>query len=193
MNDQSNLRGIRLAASDQDLDFTKQYAGTIIALGVFLIVLGALAVSASSIATLATVVVFGILLLTGSAVQFMSASLGKGTANFVLPLAAGILYLVTGILMIARPVQAAAGLTLALVAFFLVAGLLRIVMAIAERSSGWGWTLFQGAVNLLLGSILWYGWPWSSLWFLGLFVGIEMIIGGFFWLNLGYTVRRLVR
>lgn len=189
MADESQTRDIRRALAD-DVAGLRHHAGAVVALGVFLVVLGVLAIGASFVATLATVVVFGALLVAGSVAQFANASLGRGKANFALHIAAGALYLVAGLLMIARPLQAAAAVTLLLVAFFLVAGALRVVMALAERPHGFGWLLLLGALNLLLGGILWYGWPWTSLWFLGLFVGIEMIFGGIFWLSVGYAARR---
>ena len=190
MNDQSN-RGARSALAYADLDSTKHYSAPIVALGVFLIILGVLAVSAAFIATLATVVVFGALLVAGSAVQFMNASFGKGRSNFILQLATGLLYFITGLLMIISPVSAALGLTLVLIALFFVAGLLRVITAVRERFSGWGWMFFLGVLDLFMGGLLWYGWPWSGLWFIGVLVGIEMIFGGVFWLTLGSAVRRL--
>ncbi|HLQ24833.1 MAG TPA: HdeD family acid-resistance protein [Acidiferrobacterales bacterium] len=191
MNDQSTTKNTLSDTDYEDFGSTKYYSGSIIGLGIFLLLLGVLAVSASFIATLATVVVFGILLLAGSAVQFMNASLGKGRSNFILQLAAGIFYLVAGLLMIISPVEAALGLTLMLIALFFVSGLLRMITAVRERFSGWGWMFFLGVINLVMGGLLWYGWPWSGLWFIGFLVGVEMIFGGVFWLTLGSALRRL--
>src|SRR5713226_6704345 len=151
MNDQSTTKNTLSDTDYEDFGSTKYYSGSIIGLGIFLLLLGVLAVSASFIATLATVVVFGILLLAGSAVQFMNASLGKGRSNFILQLAAGIFYLVAGLLMIISPVEAALGLTLMLIALFFVSGLLRMITAVRERFSGWGWMFFLGVINLVMG------------------------------------------
>src|SRR5713226_2231516 len=170
MNDQSTTKNTLSDTDYEDFGSTKYYSGSIIGLGIFLLLLGVLA---------------------GSAVQFMNASLGKGRSNFILQLAAGIFYLVAGLLMIISPVEAALGLTLMLIALFFVSGLLRMITAVRERFSGWGWMFFLGVINLVMGGLLWYGWPWSGLWFIGFLVGVEMIFGGVFWLTLGSALRRL--
>src|SRR5713226_1775821 len=112
MNDQSTTKNTLSDTDYEDFGSTKYYSGSIIGLGIFLLLLGVLAVSASFIATLATVVVFGILLLAGSAVQFMNASLGKGRSNFILQLAAGIFYLVCRLLLEKKKMYTEIGLTL---------------------------------------------------------------------------------
>jgi uncharacterized membrane protein HdeD (DUF308 family) len=93
--------------------------------------------------------------------------------------------------MIVSPVEAALGLTLMLIALFFVAGVLRIITAVRERFSGWGWMFFLGVLNIVMAGLLWYGWPWSGLWFIGILVGVEMIFGGIFWLTIGSALRRL--
>ena len=67
---------------------------------------------------------------------------------------AGILYLVVGLLMVADPVAAAAGLTLILATAFMIGGLLRIIVALGERFHGWGWVLLNGIITLLLGILI---------------------------------------
>jgi len=42
----------------------------------------------------------------------------------------------------------------------------------------WGWTLAGGAINLILGILIWQQWPEAALWVIGLFVGIDLIFTG---------------
>jgi uncharacterized membrane protein HdeD (DUF308 family) len=74
-------------------------------------------------------------------------------------------------------------------ACLLVGGILRIVVSLVERFEGWGWSLLNGVVSLLLGAVIWRQWPLSSLWFIGLFVGIEMLFSGLSWVMLALAVR----
>lgn len=83
----------------------------LVGMGVALIVLGMLAIGSSFIATLATVVVFGILLLLGSLFQIITALWGRSWRGFFLHLLGGVLYLIVGVFMIDHPVEAALGLT----------------------------------------------------------------------------------
>ena len=71
-------------------------------LGFVLLGVGLLAIAAAFSATLATVLVFGILLGSGGAVELVNAFLARTWKGFALHLLAGVLYLVVGGLMIDR-------------------------------------------------------------------------------------------
>jgi uncharacterized membrane protein HdeD (DUF308 family) len=161
----------------------------LLGMGVALIVLGVAAISSAFIATLATMVVFGILLLLGAIFQVVTAFWGRGWRGFFLHMLAGILYLVAGVFLIESPAAAAVGLTLLVAAFLLVGGVFRIVVSLVERFDGWGWSLLNGIVSLLLGAAIWRQWPLDGDWVIGLFVGIEMLFSGLSWVMLGLAVR----
>jgi uncharacterized membrane protein HdeD (DUF308 family) len=161
----------------------------LVAMGIALMILGVAAIGASFIATLATVMVFGILLLLSALFQIVTALWGRSWRGFFLHLLAGVLYFITGLFMIENPLEAALGLTLLVAACLLVGGILRIILSVMERFDGWGWTFLNGTVSLLLGIALWRQWPLSGLWVIGLFVGIEMLFSGASWMMLGLAVR----
>ncbi len=150
----------------------------LLVLGALLIVVGLVAISSSFIATLATVVILGILLMIGGAVEIVDAFLGRGWRGFWMHLLGGILYLVLGFLFVQRPLAAAAFFTLMLAAAFFVGGLFRIVVALSERFYGWVWVLLNGIVTLVLGILIWREWPEAAFWVIGLFVGIDMLLDG---------------
>ena len=160
-----------------------------ILLGALLMVVGFLAIGSSFIATLATVVVFGYLLLAGGVVQIVNAFLVRNWGGFFLHLLAGLIRLVLGALMVQHPLSAAAGLTLMIAAGFLVGGAFRILYTLLHRFEGWGWVLLNGCVTLLLGLMIWQQWPESSEWVIGLFVGIDLLFNGWSWVILGLTVK----
>jgi uncharacterized membrane protein HdeD (DUF308 family) len=162
-------------------------------MGIALMFLGAAAIGSSFIATLATALVFGILLLTSALFQVVTALWGRSWRGFFLHLLAGVLYLITGLFMIENPLVAAMGLTLLVAACLLVGGILRIVLSVIERFDGWGWAFLNGIVSLLLGTAIWRQWPLSGLWVIGLFVGIEILFSGLSWVMLGLAVRSTPR
>jgi uncharacterized membrane protein HdeD (DUF308 family) len=159
--------------------------------GLVLVAVGTLAIVFAFVATLTTVLAFGILLLVGGVAEVVGAFWARGWGGFFIQLLAGILYVVVGLLMIENPVGAAVALTLMLAAVFLVGGLLRIIASVYYKFPGWGWVLFNGIVTLLLGLMIWRRWPEDSLWLIGLFVGIELICSGIAWLMLALGVRAL--
>jgi uncharacterized membrane protein HdeD (DUF308 family) len=160
-----------------------------LALGIALMVIGALAVSMAVLATFVTILVFGILLMAGGVVQIVNAFLARTWRGFFLHVLVGILHLIVGELMIEHPLPAAEGVTLVLAVCFLFGGTLRIIHALRERFADWGWVLVNGLVTLLLGVLIWRQWPASSVLIIGLFVGIDLLFSGWSWVMLGLIVK----
>jgi uncharacterized membrane protein HdeD (DUF308 family) len=158
-------------------------------LGLVSIVVGFLAISSSFIATLASVTVLGVLLLIEGISEVIHAVMVRNWRGFALHLLAAALYLLVGLFMLENPVQAAAVLTLLLTASFFVGGLLRIIFSLVVRFPAWPWVVLTGIVDLILGVFLLNSWPESSLWVIGLFVGIDLLLHGWSWVILALTVR----
>lgn len=163
----------------------------LLSLGILLIILGLIAISYSTITTFASVVFLGVIILAAGIVQAVQAFWARRGEGFWFTLIAGILYTVVGALLISRPAAAALTLTLILAAFFIVSGLIKIVGSIVSRFDQWGWVLLSGIISLLLGAMIWSEWPESSLWVIGLFVGIDLLFIGWFWVALSLSVNHL--
>jgi uncharacterized membrane protein HdeD (DUF308 family) len=176
-----------------ELEGLREMSLFLLTMGIALIVLGVVAIGSSFVATMATMLVFGVLLLLGAIFQVVTAFWGRRWRGFFLHLLAGVLYLVAGLFLIDNPLEVAIGLTLLVAACLLVGGILRIVMSLVERFERWGWSLLSGIVSLFLGVAIWRQWPLSGLWVIGLFVGIEMVFSGLSWLMLGLAVRSPVK
>jgi uncharacterized membrane protein HdeD (DUF308 family) len=160
-------------------------------IGIALIILGILAVGGSVFVTLASVVFFGSLLLIGGVVQTVNAFKTRHGSGFFLSLLSGILYFVVGGLLILHPAVGAITLTLLLAAFYSASGLFKMIAAVTQRFSHWGWVFFSGAVSLLLGILIWSQWPFSGLWVIGLFIGIDLIVLGWMWVALALQNKSL--
>jgi len=161
----------------------------LVGMGCALMFLGIFAIGSSFIATMATIVVFGILMLLGALFQVITAFWGRSWRGFFLHLLSGVLYLLVGVFMIDHPVEAALGVTLLVALGLLASGIVRMVMSVIERFDGWGWMLLSGIVSFALGAAIWRQWPLSGSWVIGLFVGIEMLSSGLSWVMLGLAVR----
>lgn len=158
-------------------------------LGIAFIILGFLAVGASTLVTLASVIFLGSLLLVGGILQLAYTISIRYWSGFFLSLLAGILYSVVGLLMILHPEISAVSLTLFVAAFYVLGGIFRIISSVFMRFRYWGWALFSGIVKLALGILIWLGWPATGLWIIGLFIGIDLIFYGWFWVLLSLTAR----
>lgn len=188
MNPPTTLDSPRLAATK-----LREIWAFLVGMGVALMILGIFAIGSSFIATMATVLVFGILLLLGALFQVITALWGRSWRGFFLHLLGGVLYLIVGIFMVDHPAEAALGVTLLVALGLFAGGILRIVMSVIERFEGWEWMLLSGVVSFLLGAAIWRQWPLSGLWVIGLFVGIEMLSSGLSWVMLGLAVRSTPR
>jgi uncharacterized membrane protein HdeD (DUF308 family) len=163
--------------------------GWFVLLGVALIIVGSFAMMLPWVASLATALVIGALLLVGGVVEIIGSFWSRGWSGFFLHVLSGILSLVVGVLFLRAPVDALLALTLLLACLFMVGGVFRIVAALSYRFDGWGWTLTSGIIDLVLGGMIWLEWPVSGLWVLGLFVGIGLVFRGFTWIALGMALR----
>ena len=76
--------------------------------------------------------------------------------------------------------------------FSLIAsGIMRVVLALSmQQAMPWVWVLLSGVVTFLLGLIIVAHWPVSSLYILGLFLGIDLVIAGAGWVGIGLGLRR---
>jgi uncharacterized membrane protein HdeD (DUF308 family) len=167
--------------------------GLFLALGIALIVLGVIGISASGLFTLASVVFFGWLLVFGGAAVVVHAFWAKRWSGFFLQLLSGVLYLIVGWILVARPGIGALTLTLVFAISLVVQGAFRIGAALSTRMDGWGMLLVSGIITLVLGLMIWNEWPLSGLWVIGLFVGIDLIFYGWWLVSLALSVRHLAK
>jgi uncharacterized membrane protein HdeD (DUF308 family) len=89
------------------------------------------------------------------------------------------------------PIEAARVITLIMAASFLVGGALRLVFALVERFPAWQCVVFNGLVDVVLGIMILNRWPESSLWVIGLFVGIDLLLHGWTWIMLALNLRSI--
>jgi uncharacterized membrane protein HdeD (DUF308 family) len=160
-------------------------------LGSALVFLGLLAMSYSVIATLTTAVVFGFFLLAAGICYFVGAFFTRAWGGFFLGILAGVLSFAVGVIVLDRPFDTVLIYTLLMSVFFFVEGLFRIIGALAGQFQHWGWMLFNGFVTLALGVMIWRQWPFSGLYVVGLFLGINLAISGIGYISLGLSARKL--
>jgi uncharacterized membrane protein HdeD (DUF308 family) len=169
----------RLRAGLAEIDRKR---GWYIALGVLLIVLGVIASSAAVATTLISVMALGtILLVAGIGLTVLSFLTGNWS-GFLLTLATGILSLIAGFGLLSHPLAGAVVVTATIGMLLMVAGIYRVAASLVMRFPNWGWAVVSGLITLALGSMLIYGWQSTALWFIGLAVGIDLIVHGFSWI-----------
>jgi uncharacterized membrane protein HdeD (DUF308 family) len=149
--------------------------------GIVLLVLGALAILVPPVATLAVTIVLGWLFLISGVMGLATSFWMRHAPGFWWSLLSAALGIVVGAVLLAQPVNGAFSLTLVLVAFFAIEGVVSIMFALdhkRELSGRWGWMLLSGIVDLVLSVMIFAGLPATAAWAIGLLVGINMLFGG---------------
>lgn len=167
-------------------------SGLITVWGILTIVLGFLAMGAPLVTGLALAVMIGIAMILAGLLQtiyaFHAGSVGRGILRFLF----GGVTILAGCAMIGQPGMALATLTLFLAIYFVIDGLTTIFTSTAIASGqGKGLVIFNGIVTLLLGIMIWRGWPISGVWAIGVLVGIRLIFSGVTMMTLGSAGRKL--
>ena len=168
----------------------KKDSAMLIVLGVVTVIVGVLAMLAPMLAGAMVTLLVGLLLIAAGIARtifaFKCRSWGKGILVFLL----GLLTLLVGLFVAAKPAAGLLSLTLFLAAYLIVDGIIEIVEAFDLKPiQGWGWMLFGGIVSMLLGIMIWRGWPESSVLVIGILVGIKLIFAGWAMVGIGAAAR----
>lgn len=161
-----------------------------ILIGIILVILGVLALAYQFIATVFSVYYIAILLIFAGVAQLVQAFKTKSMGNTLLWCVIGVLYLVTGIIALYNPIAVSSALTLVIAFLLILSGIIQIIGAYHNRGlPRWGWLLFSGIVTLVLGLLILAGWPGNSVWVLGMFLGIDLILQGWAYISIGFAMR----
>ena len=188
----SSLTGSPHSLHDTALETLRAKSGWIVALGVVYVIGGIIALGSVVMATKVSVFVVGIMMLIAGVAEVINAFQIKTWGKFLLWLLLGALYIVAGFFAFENPLLAAAALTLLLGISLLVSGIMRIVIAFSmQETMPWIWVAFSGVITFLLGLLIVAHWPISSLYVLGIFLGVDLVIAGAGWIGVGLGLRRL--
>jgi len=161
--------------------------------GVILLILGLAAIALPPIAGLATALVLGWLFLLGGIVGLIATFGQKNAPGFWWALLSAAVSVLAGGVLLANPAQGVATLTYVLIAFFLIDGIIIIVMALEHRrelSGRWEWMMLGGVMDLILAGIIIAGLPGTLAWALGLLVGIDLVFGGITLIAMAMSARQ---
>jgi uncharacterized membrane protein HdeD (DUF308 family) len=153
--------------------------------------LGLLAIALPHLSTFAVEQIIGALLLLSGVVSAWSCLSMRKLRRIAGLVLIALLSAAAGLLLLFKPVAGTVTLALILVAFFLVAGVIRIVEAIRSRDErGWGWALANGVASLVLAALIVSGWPGTAFWVLGLLFGVDLLFTGASLLAVGWALRQ---
>lgn len=152
------------------------------------IVFGGLAIAMPWIAGQSILMMVGILVMAAGIMRmiwaFQAGSLGKGILVFLI----GVLTLLAGIAVIAHPLMSSAVLTIMLAVYFLADGVSELISAFSVKE-GKGWLLFDAVVTVMLGIMIFTGFPLAGTVAIGVFLGIKLLFAGITMLTIRSAAR----
>ncbi len=162
-----------------------------LAIGVALVLIGIIALIDSIAVSVASMILFGWLLLFAGIIEGVQAFRHRKVGHFYLHLLNTVLSIVVGLMLLRNPLAGSLAMTLLMALYFTVAGAFRILTALTVPFTGSGWALVDGIVSLVLGILVWVQWPIAGLWIIGLFIGVNLITYGWSQVMLAFVLRRL--
>ncbi|MBO9355381.1 HdeD family acid-resistance protein [Bordetella petrii] len=175
----------------QSLNALRAHWGWFVAIGIAMVILGAIALVHVLAATLVKVIFIGAMMLAAAVGLLIQAWRVKNWSGFFVWSLSGLLYGAAGVLAIVNPLAGAVMLTLFLGATLIGAGAFRLWVWFQNRSQqGSGWLAFSGLVTLAVGILIAIGWPANSLKILGLLLGFDLLFQGWSLLFAGLALRK---
>lgn len=176
------------------MGFAKKVTGWYIAAAVLFIILGMFAIIEPGVAGLGVTLLVGWLLVFGAVMHFIAAFKGGGAKQVLFQVLIGILYLIGGLYFLTHTIMGVATLTLLLAGIILAEGVLELIAYFRLRKEGAsGWMLLNAIITLLLGCLIWFHWPSSTVWAIGTLVGVNLLMTGITRLMFGLAARKLIK
>lgn len=163
----------------------------LLCLGTLFVILGLIGLSMAIGLTIASMFFLGVIILIAGTSQIIDAFQSRPWKGTLLHTGIAVLYLFAGFLVIKNPLLASTLFTLFLGMVFVFIGITRAsLFFILKTSHGRIWSLLGGGISLLLGILILAQWPYSGLWIIGIFIAIELIINGWFYIFWAISIRR---
>ena len=164
--------------------------GWVLLAGIVYFIAGWIALGSVVLATAVTVYLVGFMMIVSGVGEIISAFRLSGWGRSVLWILVGVLYIVAGVMAVRNSLLAAVILTLVLGWALVASGIARLILAFSLRQeTSWGLLAFSALVTLALGVILLIKWPTSSLFALGVFMGVDLIVAGVSHIALSMELR----
>jgi uncharacterized membrane protein HdeD (DUF308 family) len=152
--------------------------GWFLALGILLMVLGAVCVAKAQTATAFSILVLGWILVISAVSWLVNAFLTFNWSLFFLCLLNALIRGGVGYLLISHPNAGAEGVTMMLAVLFIVGGLFRTTAASVIKFPWWGGTVLAGLVSVGLGIFVLANWGTASTFFIGIVIGVDLLFDG---------------
>ncbi len=149
-----------------------------IVLGIILTLVGVGVVFHAASTSAISLAIMGLFLVIAGAILGIHAFWVREWKGVFISLLMGIVSIIVGAFCLFQPVDSAIAIASLFGAFFLVIGLIQILLSAFLRFHHWGLIFLTGVLSFVFGVVIFAQWPFSAMWVLGLFVGINICLIG---------------
>ena len=181
-------------AADIPTKVVKRFRGVLVVFGILNIILGFMAMGAPLVTGTAVTLIIGILLILNGISELIHVFSSDCWKCGIFDFLGGTLAIIAGGIIMSRPLFGMVMLSLILVFYFMTDGITKIIVSFKVKPTpGWGFVLVGGIASLMLGMMIWRGWPLSGIWAVGVLVGIRIMFAGWSMLFLGSAVSTALK
>src|SRR3954454_2329630 len=178
---------VSTAGTTEELRRTRRW---LMIAGVLSLLGGTVAIVLPNIASVATAIFIGWVLVFVSAMYVVDAFSTRDGRRIALRLLMAALSFAAGLYLLLAPLDGTFTLTVILSMWFLAIGIARIAIGIADRGAPWaGMLMLNGLLSLALGLLIALQLPDSAAWAIGLLVGIDLVFTGALLIALARSLR----
>lgn len=155
----------------------KQFRVHSIIAGVLLLLAGLVGIFFPGITSLTLSLFLGWLLVIGGTINAYHTL--KSYNNKWIAWFKPVILIIIGALMLVYPMTGIAAIGLLLIMYFIMDGLAGLLFGLEfSPFPGWIWMVINGILSFFLAGLFLVDWPFSSIWLVGLFVGISLFLDG---------------
>lgn len=184
------MNGLRPQLPTEELRTIGDHWGLVSAAGILLVVCGIAAIASPFLASFATILLLGFLMVVGGLAVIFGGFRYHASGGLAFYLVTGLLSVVAGLIILVHPGPSLLVVTMLIAIWLLVAGVFRLAAGFVHRHDR-AWLIIGGLLAVVLGLLLLVDPATHALWFIGFAVGIELIFAGWSWAALGLAARRL--
>ncbi|MFK5998513.1 MAG: DUF308 domain-containing protein [Rhodobacterales bacterium] len=160
-----------------DEAFVKRFKKTSLVIGLALVLVGIAGLAMPQITSLVSAIFFGWLLILAGVLAGYIVFLSKGQS--MIAWLKPVLLAITGVLFMFNPPAGIATMALLLTFYLLLDAFSSFGLAYDYHPlQGWLWMVSNGVLSLLLAFFVLIGWPETSALWIGIFIGISLLLDG---------------
>jgi uncharacterized membrane protein HdeD (DUF308 family) len=170
-------------------DLRKQFKTHSIIAGILLLITGLISIFLPELTSLTISFIIGWLLVIGGLISGYHV-MKSYNSKWIAWLKPFVLFSI-GLLILYEPIKGVAAIGLLLIIYFLFDGFAGIMLGLEFKTiKGWMWMILNGLISILIALIFLIGWPFDSIWMVGLFVGISLLFDGIAMIMIGASIHK---